>query len=269
MTDSGAASERPIRVAIVGGGCAALTAAFELSKPENLGRYEITVYQMGWRLGGKGASGRGLANRIEEHGLHLWMGFYENAFRLMRECYAERREAFPNCRFSDWRDAFKPAPDVGVADWTADGWSFWLAHFPPGNGAPGDPREAGPFTVAAYLRQSAMLIGELLRSAAAMESTPKGDARTREQTGRRFAGLGPDALGSALDTLLRYGQLATAAAICEAIEILREGVERFFRKCLWTAGQCPLNCSMRWPTLRERRSSARSRRTPNCGGFGR
>ena len=27
--------------------------------------------------------------RIEEHGLHIWLGYYENAFRLLRECYAE------------------------------------------------------------------------------------------------------------------------------------------------------------------------------------
>ncbi len=80
---------RPIRVAIVGGGCAAMTAAFELTRPELASRYEVTVYQMGWRLGGKGASGRGPHRRIEEHGLHLWMGYYENAFRLMRECYSE------------------------------------------------------------------------------------------------------------------------------------------------------------------------------------
>src|SRR5215469_5156181 len=68
-------ADQSVRVAIVGGGCAALTAAFELTKPEHNGLYEVTVYQMGWRLGGKGASGRGPGNRIEEHGLHLWMGF--------------------------------------------------------------------------------------------------------------------------------------------------------------------------------------------------
>ena len=79
----------PVKVAIVGGGCAALAAAFELTRPQHEGRYEVTIYQLGWRLGGKGASGRGPAGRIEEHGLHLWMGFYENAFRLVRECYAE------------------------------------------------------------------------------------------------------------------------------------------------------------------------------------
>src|SRR5580658_3446577 len=132
-----------------------------------MGRYQVTVYQMGWRLGGKGASGRGASGRIEEHGLHLWMGFYENAFRLMRDCYAERRAAFPNCRFADWRDAFKPAPDVCVTDRTPAGWAFWLAHFPPGPGEPGDPVASGPSSVLAYLRQSVILIGELLRSAAA------------------------------------------------------------------------------------------------------
>src|SRR5580698_6249389 len=76
--------ERPIEVAIVGGGCAGMAAAFELTRPEHKGKYRLTVYQLGWRLGGKGASGRGEADRIEEHGLHVWMGVYENAFRVMR-----------------------------------------------------------------------------------------------------------------------------------------------------------------------------------------
>src|SRR6185369_8203634 len=67
-------SNTPVRVAVIGGGCAALTTAFELTRPEHKGQYEVTVYQMGWRLGGKGASGRGVADRVEEHGLHLWMG---------------------------------------------------------------------------------------------------------------------------------------------------------------------------------------------------
>src|SRR2546421_5153726 len=109
MTDS----KRPVRVAVMGGGCAAITTAFELSRPEHKGRYEVTVYQLGWRLGGKGASGRGLAGRIEEHGLHVWMGWYENAFRLLRECYTELG--------LDWREAFQPAPHVAVTDRTENG----------------------------------------------------------------------------------------------------------------------------------------------------
>jgi len=46
-----------------------MAAAFELSHPRHGGKYAITIYQMGFRLGGKGASGRGPSDRIEEHGL--------------------------------------------------------------------------------------------------------------------------------------------------------------------------------------------------------
>ena len=76
------------RVAILGGGIAGLSAAYELSETDE---YEVTLYTMGWRLGGKGASScnKALGNRVEEHGLHLWFGFYENAFDLMRRTYAE------------------------------------------------------------------------------------------------------------------------------------------------------------------------------------
>ena len=52
------------KLVILGGGAAAITAAFELSRPGWQDRFEsITLYQMGWRLGGKGASGRGRARR--------------------------------------------------------------------------------------------------------------------------------------------------------------------------------------------------------------
>jgi len=220
------AKER-VRVAVIGGGCAALTAAFELTRPEHAQRYEVTVYQMGWRLGGKGASGRGVDERIEEHGLHLWLGFYENAFRLMRECYEERSHLYPNCRFASWRDAFQPAPDVGVADRTQDSWAFWVAHFPPGKGEPGDEANPDPLSVTAYLRQAAMLIGELLRSTSAMEKPPpESCAKSREQT--QSEGAGPESLLSAIGAVLRYGQLATTAGIIEASELLRMAADAFF-----------------------------------------
>ena len=77
---------KAIKVAILGGGMAAMTAAFELTDPSLHGKYEVTVYQLGWRLGGKGASGRDINNhdRILEHGLHVWLGCYENSFHIMR-----------------------------------------------------------------------------------------------------------------------------------------------------------------------------------------
>jgi uncharacterized protein with NAD-binding domain and iron-sulfur cluster len=98
------------KVAILGGGVSALTTALELSAEADWQeRYEITVYQMGWRLGGKGASSRNEAanGRIEEHGLHIWLGFYENAFAVIRRCYEElgRPAGTP---LATWTDAFKP-----------------------------------------------------------------------------------------------------------------------------------------------------------------
>ena len=104
-----AASTRPIRVAIIGGGCAAMAAALELTRPEQEGRYAVTVYQLGWRLGGKGASGRGVAGRIEEHGLHVWGGFYDNAFAQFQDCCTEL--GLP------WADAFVPVNDVVLREW--------------------------------------------------------------------------------------------------------------------------------------------------------
>src|SRR4051794_4701536 len=156
----------PIRVAIIGGGCAAITAAYELSRPEHRGRYQITVYQQGWRLGGKGASGRGPAGRIEEHGLHLWMGFYENAFRLMRECYAELGRDPATCPIADWQDAFAPAPYVGVADRGPDGhWEPWAAHLPPVEGLPGDGRAGQPrWTMTEYVSRVVGLLRTVLAS---------------------------------------------------------------------------------------------------------
>ncbi|NJP08916.1 MAG: NAD(P)-binding protein [Leptolyngbyaceae cyanobacterium RU_5_1] len=55
-------AKQKTKIAVLGGGMGSLAAAFELSNtPELRSRYEITVYQLGWRLGGKGASGRGCA----------------------------------------------------------------------------------------------------------------------------------------------------------------------------------------------------------------
>ncbi len=76
------------KIAVLGGGISSLTAVYQLSQSDE---YEIDVYQIGWRLGGKGASGRNRekGDRIEEHGLHVWMGFYDNSFSIMREVYKE------------------------------------------------------------------------------------------------------------------------------------------------------------------------------------
>jgi uncharacterized protein with NAD-binding domain and iron-sulfur cluster len=213
--------KRPIRVAVIGGGCAALTAAFELSRPGHAGRYDITVYQVGWRLGGKGASGRGEAGRIEEHGLHLWMGFYENAFRLMRECYAELGRDPATCPIATWRDAFTPAPTVAVMDRASGGsWEPWVAHFPPAPGQPGDPLSTrdNPFSVSAYLQRTVSLLLELLRSASERQA---GEPGAVPPPGPWELPRSPEAVVQAVERVLRYGQLATVAALFEATDMLR------------------------------------------------
>ncbi len=80
------------KVAVLGGGVGAMTTAFYLTSfPGWRDRYDLTVYQLGWRLGGKGASGRNQQehDRIEEHGLHMFFGFYDNAFATMQRRYGE------------------------------------------------------------------------------------------------------------------------------------------------------------------------------------
>ena len=48
------------KVALLGGGAGAISNALFLTNKENPEKFDITSYQMGWRLGGLGASGRKL-----------------------------------------------------------------------------------------------------------------------------------------------------------------------------------------------------------------
>jgi uncharacterized protein with NAD-binding domain and iron-sulfur cluster len=223
----------PIKVAIIGGGCAGIAAAFELSRPERRGKYEITVYQLGWRLGGKGASGRGPNSRIEEHGFHVWMGCYENAFRLMRECYQELGRDRRSCRIADWRDGFFPAPFLTVAAPKPDGsYSTLVSYFPPAEGLPGDPlTHNDPFTVASYLAHAANALRTMLltvetklsqhperpSSPLSGQGYPRGHSlrspRPRDLTGR-------------ISRLFKLGLLATTAGILEALGLLQALFER-------------------------------------------
>lgn len=100
--------------------------------------YDLTIYQMGWRLGGKGASGRDPANawRILEHGLHVWGGFYENAFRVMQEAYAELPPD-PSEPLPSWSDAFKKLSTVILQEDLGDRTVNWQIDFPENGLTPG------------------------------------------------------------------------------------------------------------------------------------
>ena len=94
------------KVAILGGGAASCAVALSLT--DQLGwkeHYDITIYQLGWRLGGKAASGRNkkYGQRVEEITGHWYPGIYHNTKRLLSLVYEElnRPEGVPLRTFDD------------------------------------------------------------------------------------------------------------------------------------------------------------------------
>jgi len=165
------------RVAVLGGGIGGLASAWRLSEPGWRDRFDrITVYQRGARLGGKAASSRGMYDRIEEHGLHIWLGYYDNAFAMMRECYDEldRARTHPGCPIRSVEDAFFPSVRVGLFDRHVDGhpergaagsWVPWLGDFTSNDLVPGDPSsQSASFTPLDIVRRSMRLLADFFVS---------------------------------------------------------------------------------------------------------
>ncbi len=133
------------RIAIVGGGPGGIATAFWLTSTQALrDQFEVTLWTRGWRLGGKGATGRNASehNRIEEHGLHLWLGFYTDSFRTMREAFAELGPHATGT-FTSVDQAFSPVRQAAFMErdgpGNPPGYLPWIIPFPPLPGSPGDP----------------------------------------------------------------------------------------------------------------------------------
>ena len=157
------------------------------------------------------------------------MGSYENAFRLIRECYAELKRDRRKCRIADWRDGFSPAPFIGLAERSQSGtyWNF-LTYFPPGDGLPGDPlSENDPFTVTSYLARTASILRTLLLAVQASRSSRAATGAVRNTYGARRSNQSKakpaEAKGEQsvrLARLLGLGAIATTAGLIEAVEML-------------------------------------------------
>jgi uncharacterized protein with NAD-binding domain and iron-sulfur cluster len=168
---------------------AGLSAAWRLSEPGWRDRFEsITLYQRGHRLGGKGASSRGRHGRIEEHGLHVWLGSYENAFALLRECYAEldRDTTDPAAPVRTWDQAFIPADNLGIADRIGDHWLVWPGRLGRNDEVPGEPDTTGrELTVVGFVQRALQLVLDFADSlgettaASLVLSTSSGPPSTR------------------------------------------------------------------------------------------
>jgi uncharacterized protein with NAD-binding domain and iron-sulfur cluster len=158
------------QIAILGGGIGALTAAFELTEQDSQKtRYDITVYALGWRLGGKGFVGRDKHAdwRALEHGLHVWAGFYDNAFDLVQRLYA-RLERPPDA----WRNKFEGLNHFTAMEFVENSWKPWLLTGSPNALDPGiDP--TGDLAPLALLRQLLSWVEQsFVNSALAAYQTP-------------------------------------------------------------------------------------------------
>src|SRR4051794_9521577 len=189
---------------------AGLAAAWELSSGDWRRRVEsIRVYQRGWRLGGKGASSRGPDGRIEEHGLHVLLGYYDATFRVLRQAYEEldRAATDPGCPIRTWRQAVAPTGDVGLADREGRSWASFVTRFSGNDEVPGEPgaedRELSPLVVAV---RGVRLLADFL-------APPPG-------AGRVFLSASPTPRSASPDlaTLLPSMGLAATAALLEGVE---------------------------------------------------
>lgn len=114
---------RKLRVAVLGGGPAACAAALYLARQQD--RYEVSVYTTGYRLGGKCQSWRNpdKAWRVEEHGLHAFLGFYKNAFTVVKDAYHDAY-ADPKRGAALYAKAFYPEPYNGLMVYHRNKWSY-------------------------------------------------------------------------------------------------------------------------------------------------
>ena len=160
------------KIAILGGGISALAAAYELKRLDTGGTLDITIHQMGWRLGGKCASSRndrpGMNYRNEEHGLHVLGGWYHNTFEMLRHVYMDWNK-LPAVDARPIREAFLPVNGAVLFDekrflWIKYGWRKLAVRFPDPVGQPGI--DIPDLSIARMLRVLARWVQELLENAA-------------------------------------------------------------------------------------------------------
>lgn len=231
-SQASAASRPPVRVMIVGGGCAGLAAAWELSRCPG---YEVEVFESSFRLGGKGASGRDGYGRIHEHGLHVWLGCYENAFRLMRECYAEvaahgwgplGTTGATRLAHGSIDEAFLPEPHIGVGGIDAKGeFNVWRGVLPPAKGAPGDPLDvhSNPFSLTNYLLRCLELVKTLVQSLVAPPSQGWSRAAQRNEP------ADTEELVALISSWMCGGVLSGMAGMLNVVTLIEQWVRRVDR----------------------------------------
>lgn len=221
-----------------------MTAAWYLAQQPG---FEVSVYERSWRLGGKGASGRAPDGRILDHGLHVWLGFYDNAFRMIRDCYREveingwgphQQDSGQRLAHGSFEEAFFPEPHIGVAGGSSHEDVVWSGLLPPEKGLPGDPIDAtNPFTLASYLLRCVHLLKTLMLSVIARpgedvpgEARPESRSALDEIVDLDFSfdpTRSPELLIQGIAGRVRNGTLTIAAALLQAVTILENVLQDF------------------------------------------
>jgi uncharacterized protein with NAD-binding domain and iron-sulfur cluster len=129
------------RVLVLGGGPAACAAAYWLARQRD--RYEVQMYTHGFRLGGKCAAGVNprADHRVEEHGLHAFLGFYENAFRTVRSVYQTAGIPLEQ-HGAPFGGAFIGSDQNGLMIRRGDGWRYYRTPLSLNDRVPGRVPEA-------------------------------------------------------------------------------------------------------------------------------
>ncbi len=164
------------RIVIVGAGVAGLSTAFNLTdptiNPNWSDRYSVDVYQMGWRVGGKCATGRNpdACERIQEHGIHIFANFYFNAMRMVKAAFDEV-EWDEHDKLRTMEDAFLPSAVAYNTDYFDKQWHGWLTSFIISDG---NPWEGPPGADVRQLMQNALSLVDYHLSVALERRTIRG-----------------------------------------------------------------------------------------------
>lgn len=120
------------KIAILGGGIGGLATAFEITSQAGWAdKYEVTLHTLGHRLGGKCASSRGPNGRIEEHGIHGFLGSYYNTLPMMAACFTELAKLrAPGTPLSTFDTAFTKMDSVQMWEWVGTELQRWPIKFP-------------------------------------------------------------------------------------------------------------------------------------------